>query len=133
MNEQNNKPVTTKHWISFRVKPEEYDAIHRRFEQTTLRKLSQYARKVLMEKPVTVNYRNQSADEILAAINGVKRELSAIGNNLNQAVHRLHTTDNYSEIKSWATVYENTRQVLLEKSEAIRLTLAKIEEQWCRK
>lgn len=133
MNEQNNKPVIPKHWISFRVKPEEYNEIHRRFEQTTLRKLSQYARKVLMEKPVTVNYRNRSADEILAAINGMKRELSAIGNNLNQAVHRLHTMDNYSEIKSWARVYENTCETVLAKTEEIRLILAKIEEQWCRK
>ena len=48
---KNNKQ---KSWISFRVKPEEYEQIHKHFSSTTCRKLSQYARKVLMNKPVIV-------------------------------------------------------------------------------
>lgn len=63
----------TKNWISFRVKPQEYEQIHKHFSTTICRKLSDYARKVLMNKPVIVKYRNQSADEFLSAIIPLKK------------------------------------------------------------
>lgn len=124
---------TPKHWISFRVKPEEYQVIYRHFETTTCRKLSEYARKVLLEKPVTVNYRNQSADEILSAMHQVKNELNAIGNNFNQAVHKLHTLDSVPEIKVWAMLNESSKQALLHKVEEIRIRMTQIFELWSRK
>lgn len=130
MKEQNKTP---KNWISIRVKPEEYTTIHNFFEATTCNKLSEYVRKVLLKKPVTVNYRNQSAAEILTALNQVKKELSAIGNNFNQAVHKLHMLDHIPEIKLWAALTESARKNLLQKVEEIRLTMNKIQEQWCRK
>lgn len=54
---------------------------------------------VLLKKPVTINYRNQSADEILSAMRQLKKELNDVGNNFNQAVHKLHTLDTVPEIK----------------------------------
>jgi len=50
-----NKTNKKKGWISFRVKPEEYDKIHQYLNSTTHRKLSEYARKVLLNKPVVVS------------------------------------------------------------------------------
>jgi transcriptional regulator of NAD metabolism len=47
-------------------------------------------------------YRNQSADEFLAEMIQLKHELNAIGNNFNQAVHKLHTLDHTADIKAWA-------------------------------
>lgn len=101
MQEENKKqePTFRKHWITIRVNPEEYNTIYNYFKATTCNKLSQYVRKVLLQKPVVVTYRNQSADEILSALNALKKELAAVGNNFNQSVHRLHTMDNFSEIK----------------------------------
>ncbi|MDE1193136.1 MAG: plasmid mobilization relaxosome protein MobC [Arachidicoccus sp.] len=124
---------TPKHWISIRIKPEEYSTIYNHFKATTCNKLSQYVRKVLLQKPVVVNYRNQSADEILSALNALKKELSSVGNNFNQLVHRLHTLDNISEIKAWAAHTESMRQNLLDKTEEIRVVMNKIYEQWSHK
>ena len=45
--------------------------------------------KLCLQKPVTVKYRNQSADDFLQAMLELKKELSAIGNNYNQAVHKI--------------------------------------------
>ena len=90
MSEEN---VKRKYWISFRVKPEEYDKIHKLFRATTHRKLSEYARKVLMNKPVTVKYRNGLIDEFLTDIIPLKNQLNAIGKNLNQVVRKLHAVD----------------------------------------
>ena len=90
MSEEN---VNRKCWISFRVKAEEYDKIHKLFRATTHRKLSEYARKVLMNKPVTVKYRNGLIDEFLTDIIPLKNQLNAIGKNLNQVVRKLHAVD----------------------------------------
>ena len=124
---KNNKQ---KSWISFRVKPEEYEQIRKHFSSTTCRKLSQYARKVLMNKPVIVKYRNQSADEFLSAMIPLKNELNAIGNNFNQAVKKLHTLNQISEFKMWLTTYEAEKQILLKKVDEIKSKINQLYEQW---
>ena len=80
-------------WISFRVKPEEYEKIHKLFRATTHRKLSEYARKVLLNKSISIKYRNASIDEFLTDIIRLKNQLNAIGKNLNQVVRKLHAVD----------------------------------------
>ncbi|HVX28130.1 MAG TPA: hypothetical protein VHB70_17410 [Parafilimonas sp.] len=111
-NQTNNK---TKGWISFRVKTQEYEQIHRNFSSNTCRKLSDYARKILMNKPVVVKYRNHSADEFLSAMIPLKNELNAIGNNFNQAVKKLHSLKQISEFKTWLISHDAGKELLLKK------------------
>ena len=47
-------------WLHIRLKEDEYNQIHKKFKNSTCRKLSEYARRVLLDKPITVNQRNQS-------------------------------------------------------------------------
>jgi hypothetical protein len=130
MKETNKAP---KQWISIRVKPSEYTTIYGFFKATTCNQLSQYVRKVLLQKPVTVNYRDEASAEILSALNQIKKELSAVGNNFNQTVHKLHTLDSVPEIKVWLAVSESSRQILLKKVEEIRITMNQIYQQCARK
>ncbi len=118
-----------KHWISIRVKPDEYTAIYKLYKTTTCKKLSQYVRKVLLQKPVTILYKDESTREILSALNQLSRELSSVGNNFNQTVHKLHTLDHIPEIKIWAELTESSRQNLLKKIEDIRVSLNQIRQQ----
>src|ERR1700726_4173289 len=104
----NEQKVEQKEWISFRIKPNEYDKVYELFHRTTCRNLSEYARMVLLKDPITIKYRNQSADHFLDEMILLKNELSAIGNNFNQAVKRLHTLDSVQQMKSWLLVYEST-------------------------
>jgi hypothetical protein len=128
MSEQiNNK---AKNWISFRVKPQQYEQIHKNFSSTTCRKLSDYARKVLLNKPVFVKYRNQSADEFLSAMVPLKNELNYIGNNFNQAVKKLHTLNQISEFKTWLISYEADKEILLKKVDEISSKINQIYGQW---
>lgn len=122
-----------RNWISFRVKPEEYDQINGHFKATTYRKLSEYARNVLLNKPVNVKVRNQSADEILSVMLQLKKELNAIGNNFNQVVHKLHTLDRIPEFRSWIMLHETTRQSVEKKITEIKLRMEEIYRQWLQK
>ncbi len=128
MEEQKNNKG--KGWISFRVKPEEYEQIHKHFSSTTNRKLSEYARKVLLNKPVIIKYRNQSADEFLSAMISLKNELNAIGNNFNQAVKKLHTLNQIAEFKIWLITYESEKQMLLKNVDEIKTKINQLYEQW---
>ena len=127
-----NKTNNKKGWISFRVKPEEYDKIHQHLRSTTHRKLSEYARKVLLNKPVVVKYRNQTADEFLSAMIPIKNELNSIGKNFNQAVKKLHTLNQISEFKIWLIMHEPDIKNGLQKIEEIKAKLIQIYEQWSR-
>lgn len=113
-------------WISLRVKPEEYEIIYRNYKATTCNKLSKYVRNILLNKPVIVQYQDQASREILSALNQISRELSAVGNNLNQTVHKLHTLDHIPEIKAWVAITESTRQNLVNKMEEVRQSLHQI-------
>jgi hypothetical protein len=127
------KIINQKKWIGFRVKPEEYDQIQRLFRKSTHRKLSEYARKVLLNKPVKINYRNQSVDDFLEEMVLLKKELNAIGNNFNQSVKKLHALDTIPEIKTWLILNERTREPFLKKVEEIRLKMNQLYEQWSQK
>lgn len=125
--------IKDRNWISFRVKPEEYNQINGHFKRSTCQKLSEYARNVLLQKPVQIKVRNQSADEILSVLLQIKKELNAIGNNYNQAVHKLHTLDRIPEFRSWIMLHETTRQVVEKKITETKIRMDEIYKQWSQK
>lgn len=127
------KSIGAKSWISFRVKPKEYDTIHGHFSKTTCRKLSEYARNVLLQKPVVIKFRNESADAFLAEMILLKNELNAIGNNYNQSVKRLHTMDRLPEIKQWLQNDQVFRESFLKKTEQISERMDQIYRLWLSK
>ena len=83
--------------VTIRFSPEEYSKIFQSYKRTTNRRLSEYFRLVMLEKPVTVNTRNQSLDNVQTELIAMKNELKAIGNNFNQSVKKLHMMEHISE------------------------------------
>jgi hypothetical protein len=57
---------------------------------------------------------------------GLKRELNGIGNNFNQAVHKLHILDKIPEFRFWVTHYDGLHQSLVCKVEEIKLRMNKL-------
>ncbi|MFV5692925.1 plasmid mobilization protein [Flavobacterium sp. LT1R49] len=127
MEEQNNNRTK---WLHLRLKPDEYQKIYKKFSKSTCRKLSEYARKNLLDKPVITNYRNQSLDEFMSEIIRLRGELNAIGNNFNQAVKKLHTLQQIPEFKDWIISSELEKKILLNKVEEIKKYIQKISEKW---
>jgi hypothetical protein len=92
--------------IHFRLTEQEFEKIQSHFVRSTCRKLSEYTRLVLLNKPVRINQRNQSLDDFMAEMIALRNELSAIGNNYNQTVKRLHSLGNLQDIKTALLLYE---------------------------
>lgn len=122
-----------KKWFKVRVTADELKKIKAFSKSSSCRGASSYARNLLLQKPVIIKYRNGSADDILSEMIRLKNELNAIGNNFNQAVHRLHTMDKTPEIKIWLVQSETIRQSFMKKIEEIRMKMIQIHEQWSQK
>ena len=117
-------------WIHLRLTEAEYIKINTRFTKSTKRKLSEYVRSVLLEKPITVYTRNQSFDDFVAETILLRNELKAIGNNFNQSVKKLHTMDHDKEIKIWALLNENSKQIFFRKVDEINSKISQIASKW---
>jgi hypothetical protein len=84
-----------------RLKTDEYETVEKRFKKTLFRKFSEYTRNVLLEKNVTVTYRDKAMDDMLEELILLRRELNAAGNNLNQAMHLINSRHGQAEAKLW--------------------------------
>ncbi len=127
MSEENNNRTK---WLHLLLKPDEYSLLHKYFRKTTCRKLSDYSRKILLNKPVTENYRNQSLDDFMTEAIKLRNELNSIGNNFNQAVKKLHTLSQITEFKSWIIYFETEEKNLANKISEIKNYIEKTGEKW---
>jgi len=128
MEKNKNNGLTRK--VTVRFKQAEYNIINASFQKTTKRKLSEYIRFVLLEKPVTVYTRDQSMDDLMAQLVLLKNELSAIGSNFNQAVKRLHTMDKPAGLRPWTVENEKHRESFFLKVAEIHQKIAEIASVW---
>lgn len=126
MKEQNNR---TK-WLHLRLTPDEYQKIMKEFNKSTCRKISDYARKNLLHKPIVNTYRNQSLDDFMSEMIHLRGELNAIGNNFNQAVKKLHTLHQITDFKHWLISYELEKKILFNKVDEIKKHIQKFAESW---
>lgn len=88
MNE-NKQPLRSR-WLHLRLRPEEHEKLMRKYRSTTCRKLSEYVRNCLFEKPITVWQRNASLDTGLQELTLLREQLRAIGHNLNQITRQVN-------------------------------------------
>lgn len=120
-------------WLNIRVNEKEYNQVHDLYKKTTSQSISEFARNILLKKPVTIKYRNESADQFLSEMIRLKNELNAIGNNYNQAIHRLHILDRIPEIKTWLLIHEIRYQSFIKKVEEIKIQMNQIYQSWLQK
>lgn len=119
--------------LTVRLNVEEKQKLKKLSNKAICNSLSEYARDVLLNEPVTIKYRNQSADDFLQEMIELKNELNAIGKNVNQAVHKLHTLDIEPQIRLWVAHQESTQMQLLKKTQEISEKLQQIHQQWLQK
>jgi len=70
--------TTPKRFLSVRLSSEELEEVYQLSKTSTCRSLTEYVKKVLTKKPVTVKVRNQSQDDLLAAMIGIKNRLDQL-------------------------------------------------------
>lgn len=118
--------------VHVRFTDQEFEKIQAQFTRSTCRKLSEYVRQVILNKPVTVNQRNQSLDDFMAEMIALRNELNAIGNNYNQTVKRFHTLEDVGDIQTWLMINEAARKIIQNKIGEIKEKIIQINDIWLR-
>ncbi len=119
--------------LKVRINVAEKTQLKKLQKQSTERSLSNYVRKVALQKPVTITYRNQSADDFLKDMLDLRKQLNGIGNNFNQAVHKLHTLDRIPDFRVWIKDQQTAQKQIVQSIETIRLRMNQLYEQWLQK
>ncbi len=116
--------------VGVRFKPEEYRTLFDKCRLTTCRQLSEYIRRVLFERKITVYTRSKSLDEFMAEMIRLRNELSAIGKNLNQTVKKLNSLEQVPEIKMWVLFNDGSNKELHKKIEEIKSRINQFSDSW---
>ncbi|TWI85761.1 hypothetical protein IQ13_0929 [Lacibacter cauensis] len=119
--------------VVVRMNKQELQQLEKFRQLSTEKTTGSYLRKLALQQPVTVKYRNASADDFLLDMLQLKKELHAIGNNVNQAVHKLHLLEKIPEFRSWVQHYDGLQKVLLCKVGEIAQRMHQLYEQWLQK
>ncbi|MFB9840867.1 plasmid mobilization protein [Mucilaginibacter ginsenosidivorans] len=128
MEQENNKTE----WLHLRLTSDEKSKIEKAYKKTTCRKLSDYARKILLGKPLIATYRDQSLDDLMAELIKLRGELNAIGNNFNQVVRKLHLHNQTGQLQSWVMRYEADNERLIQSVQNIEQHINKMADSWLR-
>ena len=120
-------------FFKIRMNQAEMEQLKNLKKKTTERSVSNYVRKVVLQRPVIVKYRNQTGDEFLKEMIQLKKELNAVGNNFNQTVHKLHILDKIPEFRNWIKCYNALHQSVVSKVEEINSKVNQLYEQWLQK
>ncbi|MFC6100840.1 plasmid mobilization protein [Olivibacter domesticus] len=126
----NDKVKNRDRRVTIRLTEQEYGKIHSQWTNSTCRKLADFIRRRLFGKAIVTTYRNRSLDDFMAEMVQLRRELNSIGNNFNQAVHKLHMSDTDAEVKMWLRIFKKDRLTLLNHTEKIKEKINSIADQW---
>jgi mobilization protein MobC len=116
--------------IGIRLTPQEFAHLESYFKATTSRKLSDHVRNVLLHGKVTVLTRNQSLDDFMAELIQLRIQLQGAGNNLNQAVRKLHTFRDHRDVSTWLITYQDEVNAFFEKVAVIKSRINQFADKW---
>ena len=79
--------------IFTRVGKKKYDELLSMLNNSDSRTMSALLRDILEHKKITIHIRDITLDKTMEQLSGIRKELQAIGVNINQATRKLHQTD----------------------------------------
>lgn len=119
--------------LTLRFKASEYDVLEKKCRKTTFRNLSEYCRALLAGEKITVRYRDSSLDEMIEELSVLRRELNAVGNNLNQAVRQINAGHGLAGDGIWMKLLTIISGQVEPKIKEIKEQMNKYSDQWSQK
>eukprot|EP01132_Coremiostelium_polycephalum_P021026 gene21026-24987_t len=119
-------------WLHLRLSEAEFQRLNKEFSRTTERKLSAYARSILLGKPMIAGHRNLSLDKLIVEFSSLVKTLNGLANNFNQSVHKLHTLDKIPQFQTWLTAHNQDKEALFQSIEIVRDYLKETSVKWLR-
>ncbi|SMD44849.1 hypothetical protein SAMN00777080_3485 [Aquiflexum balticum DSM 16537] len=118
-------------WLHIRLTAAEYDRIHRAFSGSVHQRISDYARAMLLRKPIIGVYQNPALKDIIGELSALKKDIHGIANNFNQTVRKLNALGP-TEAKKLVPGLESEQKKVLEFLTVLEHYLHQTAEKWLR-
>ena len=112
--------------LNIRLSDQEWDKVHQLSSNTTCRSISEYARKLLLNKPVKVFYRNQSFDHFEEQMTRILPLLETVSDNFDQLVKTISPLKSIPELKTDLNLVLFCWEKLTKKINEIKMLVEKI-------
>lgn len=126
--ENNNR----KKRIYVRLTDKEFSTLENRLKATTCNKLSDYVRRCLFDKPITIITRDAATDDLIVKMSQLNYEMNAIGSNFNQLVKKINTSFQTTSFSNALSLVTMQRDAIEKKLEEVKNELQKVAEKWLR-
>lgn len=120
---------TRNKWLHIRLTDRELVQIQTYSKDTIQTSLSDYARRVLLKKPVIGRYRDTGTEELLKELTVLKMDLHGLATNYNQLAKKLNTAST-DEIESSRFQVQKLEQSIQDSLEKVGRFLDQTAEKW---
>lgn len=119
-----------RHLIRVRVNDAVYERLTKLQKQTDCQSICEMARKILSGERINLFHKDASLNEPMEELALIRKELKAIGININQQTHHFHISENPTErafyVNRTATLYKDVDA----KVEKLLQIVAKLADRW---
>lgn len=130
MRKKVNDKNALKYDIKLRVNQQHYDRLCKLLSQSHYKNMSELLRDIVCERQVVTYTRDESLGVVMEELTRIRKELNAIGTNINQAVKQIHkTVDKSKTLLLGMEVSELLRRVEQQNKELFPL-ISQLAKKW---
>ncbi len=118
------------HPIILRVTQTVFKRLEKLQQESSCQSVGEVARKILSREKILCFYKDVSLNGPMEELASIRKELKAIGVNINQQTHRFHISDTDAQRAFYVMKTADLYQKVGEKVDAALVLIAKLAEQW---
>ncbi|MDM8172915.1 mobilization protein [Olivibacter sp. 47] len=116
--------------IVIRVTLNEFNKLEKVRKESDCRSIGEVVRKILLKQPITYLHKDISMNGPMEELALIRKEIKAIGININQQTHRFHTSQNEAERAFFALKTASVYKQMEPKLEHLLSIVSKLAEKW---
>lgn len=125
--------VKITHKVTIHLSQAYYEKLQRWLSHSNCRSVSELSRSILYKEQINWYHKDASLESTALELAGIRKELNAIGKNINQIVHHFHSMDNTNQKMFHALkVVEQYKKVGNKVDELLKM-VSEISKTWLRK
>jgi hypothetical protein len=118
------------HPIILRVTETVFKRLEKLQQESNCQSVGEVARKILSKEKILCFYKDVSLNAPMEELASIRKELKAIGININQQTHRFHTSNTEAQRAFYVMKTADLYQKVGEKVDTALVLIAKLAEQW---
>ncbi len=119
--------------IRTRVRESVYQRLVKMMENSDCQSIGELARKILSREKIICYYRDTTMDKPMEELTLIRKELNAIGVNINQITHKFHIADSPGQMMDQALRIEKEYKKVGEKVDRLLAMVFDMSKKWLQK